>query len=93
MPRAAWLDVLGVRRVRVEEVLDEVAAEYAVEPEAILSQSRSREVARARRAFCRRAYEQTGATMAELARLTGRSQPAVWQMVRGGTGRSGGKNL
>ncbi|GAB4262853.1 MAG: hypothetical protein Kow0092_13400 [Deferrisomatales bacterium] len=38
----------------------------------------ARQVSRARRGFCRRAYEPTDATMAESTRRTGRTQPAVW---------------
>ena len=66
----------------VQAVLAEVAAEYDVPPGDILSLSRQRSVAAARQEFYRRAYRETRATMADLARYTGRTQPAVWQVLR-----------
>ena len=66
----------------VEDVLAEVASEFGVPEEEILGLSRERAVSKARKVFYRRAYHETRETMAGLARLTGRTQPAVWQAVR-----------
>ncbi len=68
----------------VEDVLDEVAEVHGVSSAEILGLSRQRTVSAARQAFYRRAYGETSATMADLARLTGRTQPAVWQALRSG---------
>ena len=66
----------------IEGVLAEVAETYGVPAREILGLSRQRVVSAARQAFYHRAYQETPATMADLARYTGRTQPAVWQAVR-----------
>ena len=66
----------------VEEVLAEVARELSVPEKEIFGVSRARRICVARQEFYRRAYRETSATMADLARVTGRTQPAVWQAIQ-----------
>ena len=75
----------------VSEVLAEVSREWGITEEEILGPTRQRRVSGARREFYRRAHEQTGETMAELGRLTGRTQASVWEAIRKaeGSGRKG----
>ncbi len=63
------------------EVLAEVARAREVEESLILGASRERRVARARREFLLRAFEEAGMSVAELARLTGRTHGAVHRAV------------
>jgi REP element-mobilizing transposase RayT len=65
-----------------EAVLAEVATKHGVAASEIRGLSRQRAVVAARQEFYRRAYRETRSTMAELARYTGRTQPAVWQVLR-----------
>ena len=84
---AAAEEELRPRTLRtVDEILEDVAGQFGVSPEAITGPSRARTVARARQEFYRRAYRETGATLEELGRRTGRTQAAVWLAVRRGRG-------
>ncbi|MDW7709361.1 MAG: hypothetical protein SCH98_02710, partial [Deferrisomatales bacterium] len=66
----------------VEEVLAEVGRAHGVDPGEIVGPSRERRLTRARAAFYLRAAAEAGQTLADLARLTGRTEPAVWQAVQ-----------
>jgi putative transposase len=77
----------------LDEVLAEVSGEWQVEADQILGPSRQRRISKARREFYVRAYEQAGRSMAELARLTGRTQPSVWEAIRQGKTRVNRENL
>lgn len=66
----------------VDEVLAEVSREWKVGVEEILGPSRERRISMARREFYVRAHKQTGQSIAELARRTGRAQPSVWEAIR-----------
>jgi REP element-mobilizing transposase RayT len=65
----------------MEAILDEVSAKWGMPAERILGASRERHVARVRREFLLRACEETGTSMAQLARLCGRSHVAVRQAI------------
>jgi REP element-mobilizing transposase RayT len=65
----------------MEAILDEVSAKWGMPAERILGASRERQVARVRREFLLRACEETGTSMAELARLCSRSHVAVRQAI------------
>lgn len=65
-----------------EDVLAEVSRDLGVTANEILGPSRERRTSRARTEFYVRAQAQAGLTLADLARMTGRSQPAVWQAVQ-----------
>jgi hypothetical protein len=69
--------VRGAAARTPEEVLAEVSRTHGVTPEQNVGPSRERPIARARAAFYVRAQEEAAQTLADLARMTGRSQPAV----------------
>jgi putative transposase len=69
------------RKATVEEVLGKVSEETGIGCDVILGPSRNRIVSAGRRLFFLRAHEETGATVASLARLTGRSHVAVRQAI------------
>jgi REP element-mobilizing transposase RayT len=66
----------------IKEVLGEVGRAHAVGGDEILGASRERRVTRARVEFYVRAMAEAGQSLAALGRLTGRTQPAVWQAVQ-----------
>lgn len=66
----------------VEEVLAEVSRAHGVGQKEILGPSRERRVTRARGQFYLAAQRDSGQNLADLARFTGRTQPAVWQVVQ-----------
>lgn len=65
------------RTLAIDDVLEEIAAKSGVSKEQILGESRARDISRARRQFFLIASERVGATLAMLARMTGRSHVAV----------------
>ena len=66
----------------VDEVLRETSRTWQVDADELIGPSRERRVTRARRAFYLCAQRDAGVTITELARLTGRTVPAVWQAVQ-----------
>ncbi|HSH70545.1 MAG TPA: hypothetical protein VK997_11545, partial [Deferrisomatales bacterium] len=76
-------DTSGFRPVRTaDEVLRETSRTWQVGADEILGPSRQRRVTRARGAFFLCAHRETGLPITDLARLTGRTVPAVWQAVQ-----------
>lgn len=69
--------VVASETVSVAEILAEVADRTGVSSEAIIGPSRERVLSRARREFYLFAHERTGATLAALAKMTGRTHVAV----------------
>ncbi|MBI5443028.1 MAG: transposase [Deltaproteobacteria bacterium] len=66
----------------VDEVLTEVSRAWKVSTSEILGPSRERRISRARAQFYVRAQNEAGQNLADLARMTGRTEPAVWQVVQ-----------
>ena len=69
--------VVTSETVSVAEILAEVAGRTGVNAEEIIGPSRARVISRARREFYLSAHERTGATLAALAKMTGRTHVAV----------------
>lgn len=66
----------------IDSILSKISNRFGITQEQILGKSREHAISRARRAFFLLANEQGGQSMAALARLTSRSQPAVWQAIQ-----------
>lgn len=69
--------VAASEAITVAEILAEVAEQTGVTSEEIIGPSRRRVVSRARREFYLCAHERTGATLAALGKMTGRTHVAV----------------
>jgi putative transposase len=65
-----------------EQVLAEVSRAGGVTAAEVLGPSRERRVSRVRAEFYVRAQAEAGQNLADLARMTGRTEPAVWQAVQ-----------
>jgi putative transposase len=70
-----------IKRKSVTQILEEVCKKNEVQPTQILSRSRARKVSRARREFFLRAQEESGESMAALARLCGLAHTSVREAV------------
>ncbi len=78
--------------ISIDEVLSEVSVRTGVGSEEIIGASRSHIIAKARREFYLCAHEKTGATLAALAKMTGRTHVAVFLAIEEAKkDRSGGK--
>lgn len=63
--------------VTLSEILAEIAVQTGVSPEEIIGPSRGHVISKARREFFLSAHEKTGATLAVLGKMTGRTHVAV----------------
>ena len=63
--------------VTLSEILAEIAAQTGVSPDEIIGPSRGHVISKARREFFLYAQEKTGATLAVLGKMTGRTHVAV----------------
>lgn len=77
----------------IGDVLEEIAAKSGISKEQILGASRARDISRVRRQFFLTASERVGATMAMLARMTGRSHVTVSMAIEQARAERKGEDL
>lgn len=63
------------------EVIASVEREYGLDPGTLLTRTRTKTVAQARRDAMRRAHEQTGLSNPEIAKLFDRDASTVWSAL------------